>query len=286
MKDYLKRFLRFNIRLGFESYNNDLYYMGNELTYKIFLAIFPFLVFVIALISYLNIDTYSVFATFDGAIPDQVLTTFVSVIDVINKQESNSKLISISLALAIISASSGLVSIMRGINRTYGITKKRPFIRNRLISIFLVFVLVFSLLTTFILLVVSDSIVAFIVNIDILDRHIITSNTQYLYNFLKYSISIVVVLFTTMTIYNFSVYGKIPFFSTLPGSIFTMVFWFLSSGLYNYYIDNYSRYSSIYGNIGNLFILVFWINIIAIIILVGSQINAILYKDSLKNNHK
>ncbi len=280
--NYVKRFFRFMIRLGFEAKNNELYYMGNELTYKIFLSLFPFLVFIISLISYLNIDTLSLVYTFQGALPEQVLTTIVSFIDVINEQNTSSGIISISLGLAIISTSSGVISIMRGINRTYGITKKRNFLLNRIISVLLVFVLVLSLLVTFVLLIFSDSILEFISSLKIIDSTaILSNNTQFLYNILKYAITTVTVLFTTMIIYNVSVVGRLPFFSTLPGSIFTMVLWIVSSSAYNYYVNNYSRYSSIYGNIGNLFILVFWINIIAIIILVGSQINAILYKDNL-----
>ncbi len=283
--NYIKRFIRFTIRLGFEAKNNELYYMGNELTYKIFLSIFPFLVFIISLISYLNIDTLSLLYTFEGALPEQVLVTIVSFIDVINEQNTSSSIISISLGLAIISTSSGVISIMRGINRTYGVTKKRSFIINRFISVILVFVLVTSLIVTFVLLIFSDSILEFISSLKIIDNtEIFNNDAQILYYILKYSITTVTVLFTTMIIYNVSVVGKIPFFSTLPGAIFTMVFWMISSSCYNYYINNYSRYSSIYGNIGNLFILVFWINIIAIIILLGSQVNAILYKDKLAKN--
>ncbi len=279
---YLKRSLKFTIRLGVESYKNELYYMGNEMTYKIFLSIFPFLVFIISLVSYLNIDTLYLINILNGVVPDQVLSTVVSVIETINEQTTSSSLISVSLGLAIISTSSGVVSIMRGINRTYNITKKRRFVYNRIISIFLVFVFVFSLLVTSILLVFSDSILAFFASLKFIDsRIILSSDFKALFNVLKYGVSIITVLFTTMIIYKVSVIDKIPLKSTLPGAIFTMVLWLASSSVYNYYINNYSRYSNVYGNIGNLFILVFWINIIAIIVLVGSQINAIIYKDSL-----
>lgn len=282
---FFKKFLSFTFRLGFEAYHNELYYMGNELTYKIFLSIFPFLVFIISLISSLNIDTMTVLYTLQGALPPTVLNTLLDFIDIINEQNSSTGLISVSLGLTVVSTSSGVVAIMRGINRTYGITKKRRFIINRLISIFLVLVLVLCLITTFILIVFSDSIFLFLKNLDfvkaLLPSSVLNYDGSFILDLAKYAISVVTVLFATMTIYNVSVIEKVPFKSTLPGSIFTMFFWMIASSIYNYYINTYSRYTSIYGNIGNLFILVFWINIIAIIILLGSQVNAILYNDSI-----
>ncbi len=280
--EYFKRGIRFIIRLVFEANKNELYYMGNELTYKIFLALFPFLIFIISLVSYFNLDTAYLLSVFQGILPDQVLSTFISFIDIINAQSTSSGLISASLGLAIFSTSSGVVSIMRGINRTYNITKKRKFIYNRLISILLVFVFVFSLVVTSVLIVFSDSILEVLASFRFIDRNIIMSdNFKFIFNIFKYSVSVLTILLTTMLIYKVSVVGKVPFKSTLPGAIFTMALWLISSSIYNYYVNNYSKYSSIYGSIGNLFILVFWINIIAIIILLGSQINAIIYKDKL-----
>ncbi len=282
----LKKYTNFLVRLAVECNKNELLYMGNEMTYKIFLSLFPFLIFIISIVSHMNIDTVYLLSTFNGILPEQVLGTFVYIIEIVNSQATSTSIISVSLGLAIFSTSSGVVSIMRGINKTYSITKKRKFIYTRLISIFLVFVFGFSLLVTSILLVFGDSILEFLAGLRFIDADIVlSSNFKTFFNLLKYGVSIITVLLTTMIIYKVAVIEKIPLKSTLPGAVFSMVLWMTSSIGYNFYINNYSKYSSLYGSIGNLFILIFWINIIAIIILVGSQINAILYKDSLAKNN-
>jgi len=42
------------------------------------------------------------------------------------------------------------------------------------------------------------------------------------------------------------------------------------------YVNNFSRYSKVYGSIAGVFVLMFWLNIISFVLLLGSEINALL----------
>ena len=43
---------------------------------------------------------------------------------------------------------------------------------------------------------------------------------------------------------------------------------------FNYYVDNFSRYNALYGSLGTLMVVLFWIYLNAISLLVGFELNA------------
>ena len=78
-------------------------------------------------------------------------------------------------------------------------------------------------------------------------------------------------------LYKFSININIKIKYLIPGIIFTMISWFIISKLFNVYINNFSRYSLIYGSIGAIFVFGIWLFLLSCLILIGSQINAVLY---------
>ena len=74
-----------------------------------------------------------------------------------------------------------------------------------------------------------------------------------------------------------------------PGTIFSTIFIIITSLLFSYYINNFSKYNQIYGSIGTLIIILLWIYFNAIILLTGFELNVSIlnaskqcYNDALK----
>ncbi len=65
---------------------------------------------------------------------------------------------------------------------------------------------------------------------------------------------------------------------TLPGVIFTSVGWILASFLFSVYVNNFSRYSAIYGTLGAFILLMSWLYILCLVILIGANINLAFLK--------
>ncbi|MDO5389026.1 MAG: YhjD/YihY/BrkB family envelope integrity protein, partial [Clostridia bacterium] len=70
---------------------------------------------------------------------------------------------------------------------------------------------------------------------------------------------------------------KIEIKCLLPGIMFTIISWYVVSKGFNIYINNFSRYSVIYGSIAAIFVFGIWLFLLSSLILIGSQINAVLY---------
>ena len=65
----------------------------------------------------------------------------------------------------------------------------------------------------------------------------------------------------------------------LPGAGFSTLGWLVVSMAFAYYVDNFARFSAIYGSIGGVMILLIWLYLSAVIILIGGELNAALAFD-------
>ena len=62
--------------------------------------------------------------------------------------------------------------------------------------------------------------------------------------------------------------------STSSVSIFATTVWLLASLGFSYYVSNFADYDKMYGSLGAVIILLFWLYISFYIVLLGAEINA------------
>ncbi len=276
----MKKALTFLKQLYIEFEKNELLYMSSELTYKLLLALFPFLMYLMNFLTFLGLK-YEVFeSSFIQTLPDSIqimLGSFLS--SVTNFAETNnfSSIMNLTLLFAIISSSSGFTAVIRGVNRTYGVKDERGFIHLKLLSLALVLLFTMTLVVTGVFFIFIDVFEEFFLLINI------NVHASEILNILMIIVPIALALITIMLVYKISSYKKIKFIRTLPGALVTVFAWIIISYGYNFYINNFSKYSTLYGVIGSFIIFMLWINVIAIVMLLGSQINALLDKDSENN---
>jgi membrane protein len=81
--------------------------------------------------------------------------------------------------------------------------------------------------------------------------------------------------------------SKQRFTSTLPGAIVAIALWFAGSAGLAFYLNHLAHYSRLYGGMGAVLGLMFWIYLTALAILIGAEANAELAKrrDSLFRGH-
>jgi membrane protein len=69
-----------------------------------------------------------------------------------------------------------------------------------------------------------------------------------------------------------------PFFSA--GSILASVLSVLSFKLFTIFINNFSNYNKFYGSLGAMIMIIVWINLTALMLLIGFELNASIYAAS------
>jgi membrane protein len=72
--------------------------------------------------------------------------------------------------------------------------------------------------------------------------------------------------------------------ASLPGAIVATILWFLTTLGFGYYVTRFANYSQVYGTLGAAIALMFWLYIIALSVLVGSEFNAQLQQDRIQTS--
>jgi len=269
------RGILFVIRIGKEAVKDDLFAMAGQLTYKMLMAFFPFLIFLISLLGFINIDRYYWLNELFSVMPDGT----VSVLDGFYNEVITTRsvgVLSASLLVSLYNASSGFFVVIRCVNLTYGYKSCRNFIVNQLISIILVFMFALSLTSMLFLMIFNDKIYYYTTQFIPA-----TPLLKLLFTFLGFLISVGVLLITTMMIYKLSNCQKPRLKSVMPGAMATVALWIVCSKVFNIYVNNFSRLSHIYGSIAGVFILIMWLNLISTSLLLGSEINSTLDKTAV-----
>ena len=183
----------------------------------------------------------------------------------------NVSLLSISLLISIFSASSGFNYFIKGINKVFDIDDGRGVIKKRLISILLVFVFSFLIIASLILFIFCDAIEDFF--IDFISSDDIIKD---IFGMTGYIINVIALFIILIVTFKISLYGKIRFKQLVPGTVIVVCGWLFMSKIFNIYINNFSKISVVYGSLGSIFVLLIWINMLSVLVLSGSQINAII----------
>ena len=99
-----------------------------------------------------------------------------------------------------------------------------------------------------------------------------------IWNLCRYAAGISMVIIVLMNLYRFTPNKRLSFKQVLPGAIVSTLCWVIASICYSYYSSNIASYDMVYGSLGGIIVLITWVYISSWSILIGSEINARLYK--------
>ncbi len=266
----VRKFLNFVFGFVRKFEENELIYFANALTYRLLLAMFPFIIFLMTLFGFLDLEVGGYIKRIAVAMPSDVREIlFVFLEEVVYSK--NVSLLSISLLLSVFSASSGFNYLIKGINKAFDIEDERNFIKKRVIGILLVFVFSFLITASLILFIFCDAIEK--VLIDFIG---VSDIIKGVFGMTGYIINVIALFGILIVIFKISVYKKTKLRQLAPGTLIVVCGWLMMSKIFNIYVNNFSKISVIYGSLGSIFILLVWLNILSVLILAGNQINAML----------
>ena len=250
--------------------NDDIFALGAQLAYYLVLSFFPFLIFVMTLIGYINLDPMKIIEGLARVLPSNVVELTSSVIiDVVEKQHGG--LLGACATLTIWSASSAFRAILKGVNKAYNIKENRSFIKSCIIPIICTIALAFTIMLTLATLVFGDVLSKYILKYIPYNDFI-----HKLWDLLRYSIVIVVMIIIFAAIYRYTPSKRTDWSEAIPGAVFVTLGWIVVSLAFSFYVNNFANYSRIYGSLATIFVLMTWLYISSIIIIIGGEINSVL----------
>ncbi|TCK92846.1 membrane protein [Natranaerovirga hydrolytica] len=262
-----------------KSSDDNISALSAQLTYFLLLSFFPFVMFLLTLLSYTPITQKEVLAAIGEVFPLEIQGVMNALLREIANNQSNA-LLSITVVITIWSASKGVLAIVRGLNVAYDIAETRSFLFLRLTSFIYTIIFALIIILTFILLIFGNSILTLILNLFPYTLSFINVMQT-----VRYLVSILLLFVFFIIIYNAIPNRKISLSEVIPGALFASLGWIIVSISFSYYIDNFGNFSYMYGSLAGIIILLLWLYICSNIIMIGGEINALLaQKKNIKNS--
>ena len=145
-------------RTARESIQDDVLSLAAQLAYYFFLALFPALLFLVALASFFPIENLidDIVQRMSGVAPPDVLEIIRTQISEVARGQSGG-LLTFGMLLTLWSTSAGMVAVMTTLNTAYDIEESRPWWKVRLTAIGLTVALALFILVSFALVVVGPT---------------------------------------------------------------------------------------------------------------------------------
>jgi len=249
---------------------DDIFSLSAQLSYYIILGVFPFIIMLVSIFGYYTSFFNYLLDASKSIIPPDAYK-IISNIAESSSGYYNKSYMSFSIIALIWSASSGSVSIIKGINKAYDYPIRKNYFFIRIKGIIFTFALIFSLQVVFIVIVSGNHIIFFLQHISVLTDILVVTIKIFRYVF---PILLLIIIFSFT--YKFLPYEKVCFRSVFPGALFATFGCIIGSSLFSIYISRRSAfYNNIYGSLSGVFVLIIWIYLSCLIFLLGAEINAI-----------
>lgn len=247
---------------------------ASAIAYSFFMAIFPFLIFVLNLIPYITfIDDFQIeFLVFmNNMLPPTTYDLFEDIfLDIAGTPRGG--LLSFAFLLSIFLMTNGVNAIFTGFEFSFHTHKNRSIVRQYLVAVGVSIVMALLLLLTVVVAVYLTYAVDDLSELGLLFEKSFASQL------LQYVILILLTYLAVATLYYFGTKeGRLARFFSV-GALFTTVLIMITTYLFGLYITNFSSYNELYGSIGALLVLMVYIWLNSNILLLGFELNASLTK--------
>jgi membrane protein len=240
--------------------------LAATVTYYGVLALFPFVLFLVALASVFITpsDAERIVGELAQVAPGAVTDIVGERIRQLGDQQ-NVTLLGFGALGALWAASGGVTAVMRALNVAYDVKEGRPFWKVRGIAILMT--VVASVLGLVAALVAIGT-------APLADR--IGGPLGIAIGFLRLPVAGLVMMLVWALMYWVLPDVEQDFKFITPGSIVGVVLWVLASWAFSRYVSNFGSYDKTYGAIAGVIVLLLWMWISSLVLLVGAEINAFL----------
>lgn len=266
-------------------FNGGITNRAKGLAYSFLTALPPLLIFFFTLVAFFPVDGLQteLLSQLGGIVPEKIMSPLSDTVnDIMGHRHTT--LLSVGFVSSIMLAANGLMGVISSLNFANSSVETRPYLQRYLLCLGMVFVLYIVVVLTLALLIGHKFLLQLIYSQGWLTYS--RTNTL-LFNIGRWLLLSFATLFAVSLIYYWAPVKRqrVGFFSS--GSVLaTGMFFVLSWGL-GIYLNNFSRYNLLYGSIGTLLMLMFWVYFNCIVLLVGYELNISIYNGTtVKRNRQ
>ena len=258
------------VRTYHEVVDDDVLGLAAQLSYYFFLALFPAILFLLALASFFPLQslTDDLSRVLGPVVSPEVLKLIQDQMQRLGNADSGG-LLTFGVLGALWSSSAALVSIVSALNRAYDIEESRPWWKVRLLAMGLTVGLAVFILAALTLVLAGPSMATY------LDERLgMGSALKWTWLILQWPVALALVATALGLLFYFGPDADQDWVWISPGAVFGSVLWLLVSLATKVYVANFSDYNAAYGSVGAVMVVLLWLYVSSIAILVGAELNA------------
>jgi membrane protein len=251
---------------------------GAGMAYYWFLSVFPAVVALVGLLGLVNASGAAITRAVRSALPGDAATVIVDAVNRANTQSHGTSLVAalVGLALALWSASSGMIGMQMGLDVAYDVATDRTFVKKRLVA--------FELLVA--MLVLGGAATALIVfgaplGDALRDNLPFGGAFVVAWTLIRWTLGIAALTALFATVYYLAPNRDTPRWVWVsPGGILGAAIWLAASLGFSFYVSSFGKYAETYGSLAGVVVLLLWLYLTALAVILGGELNAELERQS------
>jgi membrane protein len=256
---------------------HDLFNLAQATAYSAMVALFPALIVIAAIISQLPDTTpvrFQLAAFFDRILPSDVSPILqIYFVDAPHNTRSGRVLL-LAFIVSYTGAAGIIANLMEGLRRAHRLPLTCWSLGKRTLRAYtLVLVSLLPFVITTILVVFGHYLTEWVA------MHVIPSARTPVYVIalaLRWIVALAGSVGLICVLFHFGSPMQQTWKRSLPGAAAATALWFLSTLAFGWYVTRFANYSQVYGSLGAGIALLFWLYLIALSILCGAELNAVL----------
>jgi membrane protein len=253
-----------------EALDDNVFDLAAQQAYYFFFALFPALLFVIAIASFFPLqglidDTVKMLSQFAPADVTKILTDAMTSLS----DQNSGGILTFAFLVTLWSSSGAMVSIITTLNAAYDVTESRPWWKTRLIATGLTIGLAVFILTSMFLIIAGPTFAE-----NLAARLHLGPAFKSAWWVLQWPIVFALVASAIGLVYYFAPDVEQDWVWITPGSIVATLLWLAVSLGLKFYYQLVPNANAAYGAIGGIMVLMLWFYLSGIALLLGAELNA------------
>lgn len=271
-------FLLYTTKALYRRYVDDhLSQVGGQLAYFFVLSLFPLLMLINQLIGFFHIDPMAISIAFGDIFSGNIAVLVDDYLEYL-RGTTSSGIFTFSAFFTLYIVSKAITSLIFALNRAFRVDIETSNIQKRVLAFFVTIFLMFAVFLSLVLVTAGKDImlkIALIFNFD----------TAFLrvWTLIRWTIVVSTLFLSLFTIYSIVPFKNFPKKYVAIGSLFTMISWLVLSSGFAWYVNNLSNYSTIYGSLGAIMLLLLFLYFFGIIVVLGGELSHILSQRAIGN---
>ena len=240
------------------------------LAFYLIFAIFPFLIFISALLNFFQLSIVGAIRMASDLLPAE-LVEIAEMFLQYGAGKPTLRLLITSLFFSFYYPMRATNSLMLSVRMAYRLGAPNGVVIQTIKNLIYTLLLILSIILTVLLMTVSDRILAYAE-----ENLLLPSFVADWWATLRFPIIAAIGYMDLTALYALAQDHWQKWKNLWPGTLAALGGWMTVAWLYTLYVNNIARYSFIYGSIGTMIVLLIWLNFTSIAMILGAELNGAL----------